>query len=192
MRKASVLIALLATVLLLAGCQNTDRTAVRAHTVAVLKQGEQRWHETATAVSTQGQAGRLSAPQRRPETILSPWVSDRGRLKQGVTYRQTHYATQKAALIGTPFENWLFGPPHRKHRPRLLTVAQVNSALKALGAKARLSSLDELVYLKDGRDQASVEPVGILCEEGRLYVIQVSYYPLATGAEISRGAVFAR
>ncbi|MFD1393258.1 hypothetical protein ACFQ3L_06695 [Lacticaseibacillus jixianensis] len=192
MRKISVFLALLATVLLLAGCQNADHSAVRAHTATVLKQNHQVWHETATAVSIQGQAGRLSAPQFRPETILSPWVSDRGRLKQGVTYRQRHYATQKAALIGTPFENWVFGPPHRKHHPHLLTVAQVNAALKVLGAKARLSSLDELVYLKGGRGQASVEPVGILCEEGRLYVIQVSYYPLAAGAEISRGAVYTR
>ncbi|KRN25342.1 hypothetical protein FC75_GL000612 [Lacticaseibacillus camelliae DSM 22697 = JCM 13995] len=68
----------------------------------------------------------------------------------------------------------------------------MNNSLSALGAKSRLDDLDQLVYLKDENNQASVEPVGLLCEGDHLYVIQVSYYTLGRGAEINRGAVYIR
>lgn len=190
MRKLFVLLALLTAFGSLSSCTKPHHSTLRAHTAAVLKQLKQRWRETAAAVSIQQAGGQLSRPQKRADTQLTPWLSDRGTLYQGTTYHQTHYATLKNALIDSPLARWFFGPTQRKDPPHLLTVAQVNLSLKVLGAKSRITDLDDLIYLKDNQDQASQEPVGLLCEGRRLYVIQVSYYPLGKGAEISRGAVY--
>lgn len=192
MRKLLALLALLASIGLLAGCNQTSHSAIRAHTSSVLRQRRQVWVEKGTAISLQAENSHLSSPQRRASTILSPWISNRGKLYQGTVYHQTNYATLKDALTGTLFDRLFIRQPSHKPHPHLLTVNQVNNSLKVLGAKSRLDDFDELVYLKDDNNQASVEPVGLLCEGNHLYVIQVSYYTLGRGAEINRGAVFIR
>ncbi len=168
---------LLASLFALSACQKPQSAPtpksnhLRQSTLSVAQQADQVWRQTQTVT----QAASDKPERATAANTLGPWTTDRGRFYTSTAFDPTTFSASRKRLSQT-------GP--------LISVAQANATLKAMGAKVQLQSLADLVYLKQRGGTTFDQPIGLLIRGQHLYLLQMTRDQ--TSGAITTGAVYSR
>lgn len=185
MSKFKMVLLVLVSVALLAGCGKSNKSA-RQNTVAQLQKTDQVWKESAIATATVTAQNKLTREKRAADDKLSPWITNNGRFYSVASFKQTTYATvrKQAKEVDSMPQNLHF-----------VTVEQVNATLKVLGAKVRIKSLDDLIYIEQEDATTFRISTGFLIAGDKLYSVAINYSSSGAntaGSSVNRGTVYTR
>lgn len=185
MSKLKYVVALAAVVLLAACGKKAPRksSSVYQHSSTQLHKNDQVWAEEAVSTATLNSKNGLTAEKRRSDDKLAPWITSKGKFYNVASYKQSNYAAIKKQLKKND------SMPQNLH---FATVKQVNTTLKTLGAKVKIKSLNDLVYIKQTNGTTFQNGTGFVIAGNKLYDVYISYTSGAKGASVNRGMVYTR
>ncbi len=189
--KLNIFFIVMLVVTLVSGCSSQKKEkavdTVKISTNKTLKANSKTWifNQGISSKQTkkQGVSKYMTTSVVSKTDELSSWTTSKGQfMSSSVNYKRVSLKKWKKDML----KNYIKNAQKNVH---LMTVIQVNDALKKLGSDVKISKLSDLIFLETKTSNMTL-PEAFVAKGHHLYAITIQYYDTSQTTSIERGQSF--